>query len=541
MGESTGDVLLVEAMADYGFFSEHMLKIKPKVGQLVPFVMNEAQEFAHELIEQQFLETGKVRALLLKGRQQGMSTYVEGRYYWRQWRERGLNAFILTHEQDATDNLFSMVERYYENTPTKYRPAKGKGGSKELSFPEKDSSYAVGTARTKGTGRSQTIQLFHWSEVSHSMNQKEHAAGIMQGIPNAAGTEIILETTANGVGDLFYKMWKDAEAGRGDYIAIFIPWFWQKEYRVPIPQGFEWVLDEYEEFIKKENGLDDEQLYFRRLKISNFGGDEDLFKQEYPMNAEEAFIYSGKPFIPQETLQKQEMNLREPIMRGYLEQHGDEIRFCSMENGWLEIFETPKEKEDYVMGGDVAEGLEHGDLNSGHVLRRGLVCEQVARVSPMCEPDDFGRRMVLVAKFYTGRVPLGIERNSIGIAAVLAADKTKYKHMFLMPIQEGVLDERESTRLGWLTNSASRPILCNDLRAALRDGSLIVRSRETHAQLRTFVKGNGGKPAAAVGCWDDDVLGIGIAWQMVQRTSPIPHRSKVNPHGSGSFGGWEGM
>ena len=145
-----------------------------------------------------------------------------------------------------------------------------------------------------------------------------------------------------------------------------------------------------------------------------------------------------------------------------------------------------------------------------------------------------------MAKWYSGRVPMGIERNNMGVAACLAARHTGYKHLFLMPVQEAALDERESTRLGWHTNSASRPILTNDLRAALRDGSLIVRSKETLAQLRTFVKGTGGRPGAAVGCWDDDVMGIGIAVQMHIRTSPITHRSKVTINTSGG-GGWEGI
>ena len=40
--------------------------------------------------------------------------------------------------------------------------------------------------------------------------------------------EIIKESTANGVGNAFHIEWQ-AESGEGDYIPIFVPWFWQDE------------------------------------------------------------------------------------------------------------------------------------------------------------------------------------------------------------------------------------------------------------------------------------------------------------------------
>jgi hypothetical protein len=73
-------------------------------------------------LEEQRRATGKVRALVLKGRQMGASTYIGGRFYWRTTHSRGHKTFILTHEQAATDNLFKMVERYHEQLPGLVRP-----------------------------------------------------------------------------------------------------------------------------------------------------------------------------------------------------------------------------------------------------------------------------------------------------------------------------------------------------------------------------------------------------------------------------------
>src|SRR4029453_12828320 len=104
-----------------------------------------------------------------------------------------------------------------------------------------DSGYKVGTAGTKGVGRSSTIQFFHASECAFWPFAETHEAGVMQAVPDAPGTEVILESTANGRGSMFHRRWRDAENRHGDYQAMFVPWFWQEEYaRVP-EHGF--VLD----------------------------------------------------------------------------------------------------------------------------------------------------------------------------------------------------------------------------------------------------------------------------------------------------------
>jgi hypothetical protein len=102
---------------------------------------------------------------------------VEGRIYWRVTHAKGVRAFILTHEDEATKNLFEMANRYHEHCPEVVRPRTGAANANELNFDLLDSGYKVGTARTKGTGRSSTLQFFHGSEVAHWANADEHAAG----------------------------------------------------------------------------------------------------------------------------------------------------------------------------------------------------------------------------------------------------------------------------------------------------------------------------------------------------------------------------
>lgn len=275
---------------DYELFAREFLVIRAKNGTVAPLAFNQAQQYIHNALEAQRTKVGKVRALILKGRQMGCSTYVGGRFYHRASRNSGLRVFILTHEDQATQNLFEMVERFHLNVPTDMRPSTGTSNAKELIFDELDSGYKLGTAHTTSVGRSNTLQLFHGSEVAHWRNADGHAAGVLQAIPNEPATECILESTANGVGNWFHRKWREAETGQSDFICIFTPWFWDDTYR--IDPGPDFVLMAEEREHAELYGLDLEQMAWRRNKIRELG-DPLLFQQEYPATSAEAFQMSG--------------------------------------------------------------------------------------------------------------------------------------------------------------------------------------------------------------------------------------------------------
>jgi hypothetical protein len=280
---------------DFEHYAPRCLRIRTKEGRVEPFALNQAQRYIHACISEQKRLTGKVRAIILKGRQQGASTYTEGRLYWLVTHRKGVRAFILTHEAESTSALFEMAERYHEHCPALVKPSTGASNAKELIFDRLDSGYKVGTAGNKSVGRGTTIQYFHGSEVAFWPHAAEHAKGILQAVPDAPDTEVILESTANGIGNYFHQQWQRAEAGESEFIAIFVPWYWQPEYRKPLPDDFSLTAEEAE--LKELYRLDDQQIMFRRFKIAELSADgvdgKSAFKQEYPMTAQEAFQVSG--------------------------------------------------------------------------------------------------------------------------------------------------------------------------------------------------------------------------------------------------------
>lgn len=282
------DDILRRLRLDFEFYAPRCLKILTKGGNVVPFALNRAQLYIHQKLEEQKARTGKVRALILKGRQQGASTYIGGRFYWRASGEKGKRVQILTHEIPATQNLFRMTKRYHDNCPIEVRPSTSNSSAIELVFNKLDTRYAIATAGSDATGRSATAQFFHGSEVAFWSNAEEHMAGIGQIVPEEPGTEIILESTANGIGNLFHGMCMKALRGRGDFILIFVPWFWEDGYTRLVDDDFMLEADELE--YQQQFGLTDGQMAWRRFKIAdNFNGDVSLFNQEYPATIEMAF------------------------------------------------------------------------------------------------------------------------------------------------------------------------------------------------------------------------------------------------------------
>lgn len=216
----------------------------------------------------------------------------------------GLKTFILTHRDDATNNLFNMVKRYHENCNPLIKPSTSNSNRKELIFDKLDSAYGLGTSGSGDVGRSDTIDLFHGSEVAFWTNTDSIKTGVMEAANEAE--EIILESTANGFDPLFHKMWMDAERGLSEYEAIFIPWYWQEEY-VVVPDGDIDLTLEEAELLRDyaENGLTIENILWRRRKLVSLTGDTKLFKQEYPMEPSEAFQVTGiDSFIEPEVVLK---------------------------------------------------------------------------------------------------------------------------------------------------------------------------------------------------------------------------------------------
>jgi hypothetical protein len=274
---------------DLFYFAEKLLKIRPKEGGLSPLTVNPAQRELHRRLEEQKAKTGMVRAIVLKARQMGISTYIAARFFKRTIQNPGLRTIIIAHEKPASNNLFKMVKRFNDHMPDDLRPSVGVSNAQELIFDKIDSGYGVTVATEEGSGRSDTAQSLHASEAAFWVDMAEQMSALMQTVPRIAGTEVILESTGKEFGDAFHQLWRAAQAGENEFAPIFLPWSIDPGYRAKALEDFAASPDEAR--LAEIHGLDNDQLYWRRLKIAELRS-EDLFKREYPLTPDEAFIAS---------------------------------------------------------------------------------------------------------------------------------------------------------------------------------------------------------------------------------------------------------
>lgn len=288
-------------LADDQLYYEMCLVIRTKGDGLKPLRLNSSQQYAHDQIEKLLRDTGRVRVLILKGRQQGISTYIGGRFYKKVSTSRGVLAYIVTHEDAATQNLFGMTKRYHENNLPDFKPETGAANANELQFSVLDSGYRIATAGARTAGRSSTIQYLHASEFDFwpDASAGEVWKGLAEAVPDEDGTEIVIESTADKPGGRFHRAWMAAKRGESGFHALFIPWFFHEEYRKDVPDG--WVPPQAFEEYMALHGLDMDQLYWawdknRAMAMLDGLGSDDFctgFKREYPATDDEAFEEAG--------------------------------------------------------------------------------------------------------------------------------------------------------------------------------------------------------------------------------------------------------
>jgi hypothetical protein len=499
-----------EALKDYekNFekFCEDNIQILTKDSSkgFVPFKFNEPQRIITEALNKQLEETGRVRAIILKARQQGISTYGAARVFWKTYFIPYSRSVVMAHDSATSDALFTMSRNIIDNMPTHMKPTLQKSNAKEILFEENKSGYRLYTAGSPEAGRGTTPTVAHLSEVGFWTHDEKILAGLFQGISEADGTEVILESTANGASGEFHRLFQGAMNGENDYVAIFIPWFVTEEYRRPAPEDFETTLEE-DELIEKYD-LDEDQLYWRRLKISEGGARK--FQQEYPANAGEAFIVSGNTVFDQEKLTDLVAKEAEAT-REYNPMSGD---FSEMKEGSLQLWEYPSFNDTFIIAADVAQGVGK-DYSCAIVMtpdRRIVAMYRNNRI----DPTEFGEVLFYLGRYFNNAL-LCVESNSIGLATLLRLDQMRYVNLYYQT-RIADLSSSDGNRPGFKTTMASKPQIIGLLQNAINEDDIYIPSKVIIKELKTYISKDSGKMEAMAGCHDDTVMSCAMGLEVLR-------------------------
>ena len=487
---------------EFPFYAQSSLKIRTKEGDIAQFKLNPAQKILDEAVTKQLESEGKVRVIILKARQQGLSTYTGGYLYYSVSQRQAKKALVVTHHSDSTRALFDMTKRFHEHCPEILKPHTKYSSRRELSFDALDSSYIVATAGGDSVGRGETLTHVHASELAFW--PKNTAAdiwnGLLQAVPNTKGTAVFVESTANGVTGVYYDLWKGAVEGTNGFVPVFIPWFTDPNYREPCSDTFERTPEEEE--LAEKYSLDDEQLMFRRRKIAQNG--IDLFKQEYPAEPEEAFLTTGRPVFNPEQLTDCLSEARDVEERLALE--GED--FVNNARGELTTYRKHDPGERYVIGVDVAMGVRNGDWSVAQVLDSKK--RQVATWRGQVHPDYMADILYALGEYYNEAFII-VENNSHGILTCTRLGKDFAYPNFYTEVQVDKLTDRETVKLGFTTTAKTKPLIIDQLRASMREGELELNDKTTIREMLTYIVTESGSMEAEASCFDDCVMSLALA------------------------------
>jgi hypothetical protein len=461
-------------------------------GQLpvMRLVLNKPQQRVYDAIQAARAAGVPPRIIILKARQPGISTLCQGLLLARAMSMPHTRSMVIAHVDEAAERLFGKITFMRERLPDELRPRVAPPRKDEVTLEEMPcadgevelgSTVHVATASGQEVWRSVTLHTVHLSELAQYPYPERVLLGVMPSVPKTPESLVIIESTAQGMGDTFHKEWTRAEAGESDFTPIFIPWYELEETLTLIAAPADFEPDQKERELKRAFGLTHNQLQWRRFIIrTECGGDAELFEQEYPTTAAGAFLLSGRAAFDRKVLEDMYQAAKEaPGERGEWTDRG----FVAMKGGRLGIWKRPIEGHEYTIGADVATGIEGGDLSAATVIDRET-CEQVAEWSGYIAPIEFAQMLMGLGMYYNGAL-LAPEINTHGYAVIEEIKRGFYQHVYVFTRPDKWKNSVTSW-LGWETTLRTRGLLIDSMDWAIRNGGIVLRSLECIREAQAF-------------------------------------------------------
>jgi hypothetical protein len=532
---------------DHESFCRQSLRIRNLNGSVVPFELYPGPRKLGEAIRRQQSQKKPVRLVALKTRRSFFTAGACAEMFHEIPFWPGRQGLIIADKyKPAGREAFDYI-RQFQST---YKPLPGYGI--RLTLPElvKDSqekiewmnkssveAFSAESGEVRGAGK----HFILCDEVAFWRNPSRTLAGVLNMVPYSAGTTVIIQSTANGIGGEFYEMCQKAQdpSNNGGWEFLFFGWFEHPVYTLPLSPGLaanlQVSLSPEEVTLQRMHGATLEQLNWRRKTIATeCRGDVELFNQEYPTTPLDAFLATGRPAFDHRAIQ------RMPLIRGTsgemkMTEQGPikQLRFGTGDRGALTIFKAPEPGHTYVIGCDPSKGKDvsseqrgnNPDYSVGFVVDAGTG-EQVALLRDRMRPAAFADYLALLGKWYRWAY-LVPESNDAGFIDALV--RTEYPLELIYRRQRIPTDQRAGRldELGFETTSLTRSWLVSAADEAIRTMSITIRSAIVAEECRTFVIKPNGKQEHQTGCHDDCVFALALA-AIGMRSAPKAHAAFSN-------------
>lgn len=475
--DPTIERLIAETISDFRLFCRRFIKIVNAKGELVPFVLNPAQERVVSALIQHN------RILMPKARQLGMSTLLRAWDVYQAYiAGRPAVRGCLSHHERSAKHLHKIARSMLLSMPELVRPELETDSATVLELATNRAQVVSFTAGSKTSTRSFTLTSAHLSEFAFWHDPVESLAVILATVHDG---QIIIETTANAPGDYFHQLCLGAPEN-GWYL-VFIPWHEHPDYKQPVPEA--WERTAAEQALADRHGLTDEQLAWRRAQIK-ISGSESKFRREYPAVLDDCFLPGDGAYMPTDAL--------------------DEI--IPVDFPAERLYEVPDARDVYAVGVDVAGGVG-GDYSAITIVSATTYQPVWQWRSNTATPVQVSEKVLAMAERYNRAMVL-VESNNHGHVVELRLQQVGYHNLWRGP------DSKP-----WTTTVKSKLDAFEGLRDTIQQGLIERLDRTTLAELRAL-RIEKVTPEAPAGLHDDLAMSLALAYRCLR---DIPRHALSRP------------
>lgn len=579
----------VRCKHDFPFYAYAYNFIKNKEGgRMIHFKLSYPQRHLLSILEDMRLAGVPIRIILLKARQWGGSTLVQLYIAWIQlFHKESWYSDIVAQDASTSRKIKAMYSKMLEKLPPwlidcpdnaqlTFTPYEGSQLDSIITYGKgtnitkaRDTVITIGTYNNPNSGRGGDISCIHYSEVglwedTDGKKPEDIIRSISSSLLMAPLTVEVIESTANGMGNFFYRAYQAAKQGKSNRRAVFVPWFKIEKYTRPVEDKAtfaQWLLDNKDNDNPPDGCLDSGKYYWHLwilgatfeainwyiLKRKDYIDHQDMMA-EFPSDDVEAFRNSGKNVFSAYHLDKLKETCREPLYVG--EVQGDSVQgklalrnlhFVHDRSGLLKVWMLPQKLKHriarrYLVTVDVGGRGRDADWSDILVIDRywmmfGGSPEVVAEWHGHIDHDLLAWKAAQIAAFYDN-AKLVIESNTIetkdndtdGDQSELIFNRIAgvYDNLYIRRASEAKIAQGITTEYGYHTNRKTKPMIISNLVACVRDQSYIERNIDAIGEYAVYEKKENGSFGAADGYHDDRVMTRAIGLHICFNEMDLP-------------------
>jgi hypothetical protein len=455
------------------YFIDKYVKIRHPTRGLIPFKTFEYQKrtlgFFHK----------KRFNVILKPRQMGFTEITSAFIVWLILFHPDASVLCLSTKSETAKNVIRRVRTALKNVP-KWLLISDIQTDNKTSIELSNGSWVKSVAKSADAGRSEALTLLVIDEAAHIEGFDEIWTGIKPTV--SAGGRIIMLSTPNGVGNVFHKVYEEAQTGANDFNPIRVEWWEHPEHIADLK-------------IDPKTGKHTSTWFKKETK----GFSVRQIAQEFECE----FLASGDTFFTTELMQL--------VQNGLLPDFG-------VGDG-LQLYAAPVKGAQYIMGVDCATGKGE-DSGAAHVFEVQSM-EQVAELSQKMMPNEFAQAICQLGHDYNGALMV-IENNAVGLAVIEHVKLHAYPNLFYSKKGAKAGDKlgdpgnaSEGSMAsdyvhGVMTLGPNRPFMLSKLEELIRLGAVKMHSARFLSEMQTFIWNNG-RPEARTGKHDDLIMAAALA------------------------------